>query len=224
MGKWLLTLLVFCITHAAARLIHQSPLEQELNIKLKDRYDLPDMWKRMGFTHGAEIGVWKGDFAHNTLTRMPGLVEYILVDPWRHQEDWNKPFNRQDDEFEAIYKEAMGKTADSPVGQGRVKVKRGTSLEQAKTVPNNSLDFVYIDGDHTLNGALTDIMLWYPKVKSGGVIFGDDYVDGGQHGSKFDPTMVKSVVDTFARAVRGKLFDLGQRQFALIKPEDSLGI
>lgn len=37
-----------------------------------------------------------------------------------------------------------------------------------------SLDFVYIDGDHSYNGVKKDINNYFPKVKSGGVIGGHD--------------------------------------------------
>jgi len=37
------------------------------------------------------------------------------------------------------------------------------------------LDFVYIDGDHTKEGVVNNLMLYYPRVKPGGVIGGHDF-------------------------------------------------
>ena len=39
---------------------------------------------------------------------------------------------------------------------------------------DDSLDFVYVDGDHTYDGVIRDIKLYLPKIKSGGFIAGHD--------------------------------------------------
>ena len=43
---------------------------------------------------------------------------------------------------------------------------------------NLPIDLLYIDGCHLYESVITDIKLWEPKVKIGGIIAGDDY--GGQ--------------------------------------------
>lgn len=48
------------------------------------------------------------------------------------------------------------------------------SVRGVRQVKEN-LDFVYIDGDHTLSVVRSDINVYYPKVKSGGVMGGHDY-------------------------------------------------
>ena len=42
-------------------------------------------------------------------------------------------------------------------------------------LPDKTLDFVFIDGDHTFNNVMLDILLWTPKVRKGGIISGHDY-------------------------------------------------
>lgn len=49
------------------------------------------------------------------------------------------------------------------------------SAVAASNYANASLDFVFIDGDHTREGVKRDIIAWLPKVKPGGVIAGHDY-------------------------------------------------
>lgn len=51
---------------------------------------------------------------------------------------------------------------------------RMPSLEAAKLYEDGSLNFVMIDGDHGYEAVKADILAWLPKVKSGGVIAGDD--------------------------------------------------
>jgi hypothetical protein len=38
------------------------------------------------------------------------------------------------------------------------------------------LDFIYVDANHTYQAVKDDIKLWYPKVKSGGIVMGHDYL------------------------------------------------
>jgi hypothetical protein len=52
------------------------------------------------------------------------------------------------------------------------------SWEGAAVVPDNSLDFVYIDAGHDEESATKDIHAWWPKVKGGGVIGGHDFYEG----------------------------------------------
>lgn len=50
-----------------------------------------------------------------------------------------------------------------------------TSTEASKMYEDGSLDFVYIDADHSYESVKEDIAHWLPKVKSGGTIAGHDY-------------------------------------------------
>ena len=50
-----------------------------------------------------------------------------------------------------------------------------SSVEAAKQVKDESLDFVYIDAAHDYNSVYEDIVTWLPKVKKGGYIGGHDY-------------------------------------------------
>jgi predicted O-methyltransferase YrrM len=59
-----------------------------------------------------------------------------------------------------------------------------TSLEASKLFENGSLDFVFIDGDHSYQGCSTDIDCWFPKLKSGGLLSGHDYRDDKDYGVK----------------------------------------
>ena len=52
---------------------------------------------------------------------------------------------------------------------------RMPSIEAARLYEDESLDFVFIDADHTAKGFSADMNCWYPKVKKGGVIAGHDY-------------------------------------------------
>ncbi len=50
------------------------------------------------------------------------------------------------------------------------------STEAAQTFQDNTLDFVYIDGDHSYKAVTEDITEWIKKLKPGGIMAGDDYI------------------------------------------------
>ncbi len=52
---------------------------------------------------------------------------------------------------------------------------RKFSADAAADVPDRSLDFCYIDSNHSYESVLEDLALWSPKVKPAGLIAGHDY-------------------------------------------------
>jgi hypothetical protein len=164
----------------------------------------------------AEIGVWKGDFAYQILKQCPNVEKYYLVDPWRHLDDWKKPLNVDDQHFNRIFDATLSRLR---FAQDRIVVLRGTTLEVIDQVKDAELDLVYIDGDHTAKGIVIDLIKLFPKVRAGGVLGGDDYVDNIYHHdpTRFDPTMVKPVVDGFVAAHGLPRVYSNSSQFAFIK-------
>lgn len=49
-----------------------------------------------------------------------------------------------------------------------------TSLEAAKKYNDQSLDFIYLDASHETEDLYEDIKAWWPKLKMGGLLAGDD--------------------------------------------------
>ena len=79
---------------------------------------------------------------------------------------------------------------------------RAFSVEAAKRFTDESLDFVYLDADHSYEAVRDDIAAWWPKLKPGGLFAGDDYgalpvqqINFGQGVLSFG---VKQAVDEFA--------------------------
>lgn len=55
-----------------------------------------------------------------------------------------------------------------------IKPMRMDSLEAASKLSNGSVDFVYIDAEHTEDAVRNDINAWRPKLKPSGIIAGHD--------------------------------------------------
>jgi len=56
----------------------------------------------------------------------------------------------------------------------RCRILAGDTVKMAEKVLFGSLDFVFIDADHTEAGVRRDIEAWVPKVRKGGMILGHD--------------------------------------------------
>ncbi|MDP5238452.1 class I SAM-dependent methyltransferase [Uliginosibacterium sp. 31-16] len=167
----------------------------------------------------AEIGVWKGDFAADVLKTASDLEIYYMIDPWANLPDWNKPFNVGPEVFDDIYREMDVKTA---FAAHKRRILRGRTKEVIDKIPDKSLDFAYIDGDHTLRGITIDLIKVWGKVKPGGFIGGDDFTTTPwQHDVKFEPTMVCPFSVYFAEAMNVPIIALGYGQFLIQKDERS---
>jgi len=118
-----------------------------------------------------EVGTYLGDFAVDVMEFCHPSKLYC-VDPYRSYDDFKDAdnFRALDDVFAA----AQARTAH--YGK-RVEFLREFSEMAAPRFADASLDFVYIDGNHSYPYVLKDLEIWYPKLKAGGLLCGDDAVD-----------------------------------------------
>lgn len=56
---------------------------------------------------------------------------------------------------------------------------KGFSVQEANKFEDKSVDLVYIDANHSYDSTLADINAWYPKLKKGGILSGDDFTWSG---------------------------------------------
>ena len=126
---------------------------------------------------GAEIGVWKGDFSEGILS-IAEPTRLYLIDAWTSFDD--------DAHMHALYHGVGARKMDeiyngvadrfgSEIASGQVELVRGLSADAIPPIPDQSLDFAYIDADHSYEGVSNDLRLIWPKVKYGGQIVLDDY-------------------------------------------------
>lgn len=157
------------------------------------RNELPHILNRRSLLgEGAEIGVHRGYFSNIILKNWNGRKLYS-VDPWKTFTDIvsEKRLNREVDALEENFSVTVEKLG---VYGTRSSILKLTSFEASKVFGDNQLDFVYIDAQHNFEAINNDIYLWYPKVSSGGILCGHDYVDGIINNINFG---VKSAVNQF---------------------------
>jgi predicted O-methyltransferase YrrM len=109
---------------------------------------------------GVEIGTHRGENAYNML-RLLNIKKLYLVDPYLPKEQKRQHYKKAN----RILKKWKRK-----IQFHVTKSEDASSFYRYKT-----LDFVYIDGDHSYEAVKKDIELYYPKVIKGGVIGGHDF-------------------------------------------------
>lgn len=143
---------------------------------------------------GAEIGVHRGDNAYDLLCRWVGQ-KLLLVDPYTtgySPKDFASAANR---DREADFAYARKKLA--PFAK-RTEFMRMSSVDAAARVADESMDFVYIDGNHEYSAVVLDLTTWWPKLKDGGVLAGHDIVCPGEPDGCWEETVQPAVLK-FAR-------------------------
>ena len=123
----------------------------------------------------AEIGVWKGDFSQLIL-ELCQPRELHLVDPWEFAPNFPKRWYggakaKSQNDMDDIWRSVMQRFGMLP----SVTIHKRKSTEFAAECPDGYFDWIYVDGDHSYAAVLEDLECWYPKLKRGGYISGDDY-------------------------------------------------
>ena len=142
---------------------------------------------------GVEIGVQVGVFAYHVLLRRQPSKLY-LIDPWEYglQPDLEPdPTPDKQAAKDAQFEATRAFFAPCP----NVEILRLRSQDAAARFADASLDYVYIDGEHSYDGVMRDLVHYFPKVKVGGYLIGDDY---GWEG-------IGPAVDAFHAQHRGEL-------------------
>lgn len=126
---------------------------------------------------GAEIGVFKGDFSQMILNNAHPEKLY-LIDPWENQKDpglaksWYAADSEND--MNDIYTGVQKRFAEQ-IAAGSVQLLRDYATGAMSLFDDETLDFVYVDGDHRYESVLSDLEMSFAKVRPGGVIAADDY-------------------------------------------------
>lgn len=118
-----------------------------------------------------EIGAWLGKSSFYLVERHSNKGDIYIVDTWQGA----------DDSLETAHKLATLTDIfilfmkNMKVHLGKFIPFRALSCDSAAFFEDNSVDFIFIDGDHTYEGVKEDIASWLPKLSKGGTIGGHDY-------------------------------------------------
>jgi predicted O-methyltransferase YrrM len=143
-----------------------------------------------------EVGVAFGYHAENILNSL-STVTYYGIDPYK------AGYDKKDSHVASVcqlFSEPDGQQAVNRLYDvvrvklsaygTRAKLSRESSTYAAKRFLAGFFDLIFIDGNHTYDAVKSDLSAWWPKLKTGGIFCGDDYLWAG----------VKTAVDEFASA------------------------
>lgn len=125
--------------------------------------------EEMGLKIGAEIGVSTGGHSEYMLTHTT-LTKLYSIDPWAPDHE-----TKLDPDLYKVFYATVIDRLEPFSDRSEIIRDWGESPAVLNRFATNSLDFVFIDGSHLYHDVLKDITLWYEKVRSGGLIGGDDY-------------------------------------------------
>jgi hypothetical protein len=155
---------------------------------LEARYDILARWANAyGWTRGAELGVSDGRTHLHLLEHCPRL-HMVGVDIWDmpgvepgptvSNERCRCPtcaMTKAGRKVTTVQeRERMARAGVARFGRSVLYKMRTT--DAARKVDDASLDFVFVDGDHSQEGVSEDIASWRGKIKLGGRMSGHDWV------------------------------------------------
>jgi hypothetical protein len=170
-----------------------SPVYRKIICKMVEQYQ-PKMI--------VEVGAYNCDLTRMML-KQECVEKIFVVDPWT----WPNKFsqNHMDEIAEQVAR--WSKT------EPRVRIYRLPSHEGSFLFEDQSVDFLHIDGKHKYETVQDDIACWVPKMKSSGVMSGDNYEFWGVN---------KAVDQVFGTDIelKGTNLDTGMSRIWMIQSDD----
>jgi glycosyltransferase involved in cell wall biosynthesis len=170
---------------------HHS-FEKEAHTKIvkgMGRKQLYELFAHLGYNSGIEVGVQRGRNAYIMFETIPNLHLH-LVDPYKNHnfgyKVWDVDVHAR---FKQITKERLWDKDYWVISEIH---KFGE--DAFRDIPDMSVDFVYIDGDHSYEFVMLDLILWSRKVKRNGIIAGHDYGTNPRH-KRTKPKVTRAVDD-----------------------------
>lgn len=154
--------------------------------------DMPRLFAELGFTKGAEIGIYRGSYSKALLKQIPNL-ELIGVDLWKAYTGY-----KDYDSSDIVDAENEARSLEKDYN---LKIIKGWSDRVADLIPDESLDFVFIDGNHAYEWVVWDIAKWSKKVRKGGIVYGHDYDDYSNH-RRWEEMNVINAVDGWMKSYK----------------------
>jgi|APCry1669189567_1035234.scaffolds.fasta_scaffold38166_1 predicted O-methyltransferase YrrM len=134
---------------------------------------------------GCEIGVCRGYNIKHLLDCVPQVIKIYAIDPWKIHNELQVDFSRQVSQDEVNEWKNIALAVLQPLGD-RVVILEKTAKEAQSDIPDSSLDFIFIDGDHSYDAVLDDCMTYWSKVRSSGIFSGHDWNFGTVQSAVYD--------------------------------------
>jgi predicted O-methyltransferase YrrM len=128
-------------------------------------------------TEFVEIGSFRGTsavFMAVQILNKNKNIKLNCIDPW---EDTDEAKLTQPERVEEVNKNGLYFDFIKNIEKVKDYINpiRSSSFVASNNFKNESVDFVFVDGDHSYQAVLMDLKLWWPKLKNGGIMAGHDF-------------------------------------------------
>jgi len=139
----------------------------------------------------AEIGVLRGEFSAMLLRYLKFPLEYYSIDPWTSMMNLQQlPYSDA-----SLMRENLIKTIGNVAPYwDRIHIVQMPSMKALRLFEDETISFLFIDGDHSAEAVEEEIAHYWPKIAPGGIMGGHDYATTGLGG-------VKPAVDAFGKRI-----------------------
>jgi len=184
-------------------------------VNARHRGELVDICNQLDLTgNAAEVGVFRAGFSQHNLQRWKGS-KYYMIDAWAHRANDTGSTDKNPASLawhESNYRRALANVAPwrPPRGERAVVVRRFAEAAVLE-FRDGFFDFIYVDAGHEYDNVYRDLRLWWPKLRSGGMLAGDDFADAQDTFPQIKTHAqfgwgVKSAVARFSREVGSPFF------------------
>lgn len=124
-----------------------------------------------------EVGSWMGRSSccvASLIKSSNKKIDFYCVDTWEGSEEHSDLIKSLNQKNTTLFDEFKNNVRECELEDYIIPIKM-ESIKAAEQFENESIDFIHIDAAHDYENVLKDIKAWFPKIKSGGLITGDDY-------------------------------------------------
>jgi hypothetical protein len=171
-----------------------------------------------------EVGVWKGASAIGLAKKMRalGIDDGVVIaidtwlgssEHWGRDNPWNKSLNIEFGQ-PMLMRTFMNNVILSGVSDIVVPLPLD-SINANEVFRQNGvgpIDLIHIDAGHDYRSVMSDLEMWWPLVRSGGWLIGDDYVHTGEWPE------VRQAFDEFFGKLGLAPFEFGLNKCRIMKP------
>lgn len=168
--------------------IFELPRVKNFLLPTKTWQDIPGFFEYTNFynmimeqmsnnTTMVEIGSWLGRsscYVASLIKASGKNIKFYCVDTWEGSEEHKELLEEFDKQEKNLFIEFKNNIVNCELNDYITPIKM-ESTKAANMFEDNTVDFVHIDAAHDYENVLADINAWFPKVKAGGLITGDDY-------------------------------------------------
>lgn len=198
----------------------QDHMESSI-VNLTSRHDLARVANTEKMAVGAELGVQSGAFSQWNLQNWPSNRQYYMIDLWSTQKNYSDVANVDQARHDEYYARALDATA---AWKEKRLVKKMSTVEAVEHIPDESIDFLYVDARHDFCSVQEDVELYWSKVKPGGIVAGHDYYTAAEvpdpkqdwsvcANGTLHPGAVKGAVDAFFTGRGIRVFKTGEHEW-----------